>query len=86
MLHRATPVPVETVRMACARARYQTGSKRLFSVDPKSVIPKPGAGLETLNFSPPAELDSASQLATEVITLLNEAKTGPDFHVYAGSQ
>lgn len=44
------------------------------------------AGLEALDFSPPAELDSASQLATEVITLLNEAKTGSDFHVYVGSQ
>lgn len=44
------------------------------------------SGLEQLNFSPPAELDTASQLAAEVITLLNEAKTGSDFHVYAGSQ
>jgi pimeloyl-ACP methyl ester carboxylesterase len=44
------------------------------------------AGLESLNFSPPAEQDSASQIATEVVSLLNEAKSGPDFLSYGGSQ
>lgn len=43
-------------------------------------------GLTSLNFSPPGELDSASNIAPEVVTLLNEAKTGQDYQVYGGSQ
>jgi hypothetical protein len=38
------------------------------------------AALETLNFNGPSVLDPASNIANEVITLLNEAPAGPDFH------
>ena len=44
------------------------------------------SSLESLNFSGPAELDSASSIAGEVITLLNEAKSGSDYHPYGGAQ
>jgi hypothetical protein len=36
-------------------------------------------GLEGLNFSPPTEVDPASGIPDEVINLLNEQITGPDF-------
>jgi triacylglycerol esterase/lipase EstA (alpha/beta hydrolase family) len=38
------------------------------------------AGLETLDFNGPAVLDAASNISSEVITLLNESPTGVDFH------
>jgi hypothetical protein len=38
------------------------------------------AGLETLDFNGPAVLDAASNISSEVITLLNEAPSGTDFH------
>jgi PGAP1-like protein len=38
------------------------------------------AGLETLDFNGPSVLDAAPNISSEVITLLNEAPTGPDFH------
>jgi len=38
------------------------------------------AALETLNFNGPSVLDPASNISNEVITLLNEAPTGADFH------
>ena len=38
------------------------------------------AGLETLDFNGPSVLDAASNVSSEVITLLNEAPTGSDFH------
>lgn len=38
------------------------------------------AGLETLDFNGPSVLDAAPNIATEVMTLLNEAPTGSDFH------
>lgn len=38
------------------------------------------AGLETLDFNGPSVLDPASTISSEVITLLNEAPTGSDFH------
>ena len=38
------------------------------------------AGLETLDFNGPSVLDAASNISGEVITLLNEAPTGGDFH------
>jgi pimeloyl-ACP methyl ester carboxylesterase len=38
------------------------------------------AGLETLDFNGPSVLDAASNISSEVITLLNEAPTGVDFH------
>jgi len=38
------------------------------------------AGLETLDFNGPSVLDAAPNIAGEVITLLNEAPTGSDFH------
>jgi pimeloyl-ACP methyl ester carboxylesterase len=44
------------------------------------------AGLESLDFSAPAELDAAGSLATEVVKLLNEAKSGQDFYIYGGVQ
>lgn len=36
-------------------------------------------GFEELNFSPPSEVDTASGIPDEVINLLNEVTTGPDF-------
>jgi pimeloyl-ACP methyl ester carboxylesterase len=36
-------------------------------------------GLETLDFNGPSVLDAASNVSSEIITLLNEAPTGPDF-------
>ena len=38
------------------------------------------AGLETLDFNGPSVLDAAPNISSEVITLLNEAPTGNDFH------
>jgi pimeloyl-ACP methyl ester carboxylesterase len=38
------------------------------------------AGLETVDFNGPSVLDAASNISSEVITLLNEAPTGVDFH------
>ena len=38
------------------------------------------AGLETVDFNGPSVLDAASNISSEVITLLNEAPTGSDFH------
>ncbi len=38
------------------------------------------AGLETLDFDGPSVLDAAPNISSEVITLLNEAPTGSDFH------
>jgi pimeloyl-ACP methyl ester carboxylesterase len=38
------------------------------------------AGLETLDFNGPSVLDAASNVSSEVITLLNEEPTGSDFH------
>jgi pimeloyl-ACP methyl ester carboxylesterase len=38
------------------------------------------AGLETLDFNGPSVLDAASNISSEVITLLNEQPTGIDFH------
>lgn len=38
------------------------------------------AALETLNFKGPSVLDPASTISTEVISLLNEAPSGTDFH------
>lgn len=38
------------------------------------------AGLETLDFNGPSVLDAASNISSEVITLLNESPTGGDFH------
>ncbi len=38
------------------------------------------AALETLDFNGPSVLDPASTISSEVITLLNEAPTGSDFH------
>ena len=38
------------------------------------------AGLETLDFNGPSVLDAASNVSSEVITLLNESPTGADFH------
>jgi hypothetical protein len=38
------------------------------------------AALETLNFNGPSVLDPASNISNEVITLLNEAPNGSDFH------
>lgn len=37
-------------------------------------------GMERLNFNGPTELDSASNIPSRVIDLLNEASTGTDFH------
>jgi Putative serine esterase (DUF676) len=38
------------------------------------------AGLEILDFDGPSVLDAAPNISSEVITLLNEAPTGSDFH------
>jgi len=38
------------------------------------------SGLETLDFNGPSVLDAASNISSEVITLLNESPTGSDFH------
>jgi len=38
------------------------------------------AGLENLDFDGPSVLDAAPNISSEVVTLLNEAPTGSDFH------
>jgi hypothetical protein len=53
-------------------ARGSTGSNTF-----QGAIHSPG--IEVLNFSPPSEVDPQSLIPDEVIYLLNETTTGPDF-------